>query len=269
MPRLRADKDYYRILNVAPGATEDEIRRAYRRLALEWHPDRNPGRPDAGERFKEISEAYAVLIDPAKRRDYDGARRRGSAHEFRRSREEVFRDLFSDPRASAVFDEIAQEFERMGVHVHARQFQEVLFGGRTVVRGGVMIVGPVTPWVLLGRLARVVLRGPAARPGPAVAPARPRGLQAGLARLGRWLLGSGAEVVVGGDHTAVLKLSRAEARRGVKKRVALEVDGRGEAVLVTVPAGVKAGTRLRLRGRGRTTRGGARGDLYLAVEITD
>ena len=52
----------------SPEATEEEIRRTYRRLALQWHPDRNPGDPRAEERFKEISEAYAVLMDPAKRR---------------------------------------------------------------------------------------------------------------------------------------------------------------------------------------------------------
>ena len=71
MARARADRDYYATLGLGPETSEEEIRRTYRRLALEWHPDRNPGNPRAEERFKEISEAYAVLMDPVKRRAYD------------------------------------------------------------------------------------------------------------------------------------------------------------------------------------------------------
>ena len=66
MARQRADRDYYAALGLGSQATEEEIRRTYRRLALEWHPDRNPGNARAEERFKEISEAYALLIDPDK-----------------------------------------------------------------------------------------------------------------------------------------------------------------------------------------------------------
>ena len=103
MARQRADRDYYAALGLAPEATEEEIRRSYRRLALECHPDRNPGNPRAEERFKEISEAYAVLMDPAKRGAYDRARGAGAPGGFGPSREDVFRDLFNDPRASAIF----------------------------------------------------------------------------------------------------------------------------------------------------------------------
>src|SRR5215467_3843878 len=71
MARARLDKDYYAILGVSRAATEDEIRRAYRRQALEWHPDRRPGDAQAAERFREVSEAYAVLVNPARRREYD------------------------------------------------------------------------------------------------------------------------------------------------------------------------------------------------------
>src|SRR5262249_61663445 len=82
MARAGLDKDYYAILGVPREATEDEIRRAYRRQALEWHPDRRPGDPRAAERFREISEAYAVLISPARRREYDEASRAGAAGQF-------------------------------------------------------------------------------------------------------------------------------------------------------------------------------------------
>jgi molecular chaperone DnaJ len=64
-------KDYYAILGVRRDATQEEIKRAYRRLALEYHPDKHPGNKEMEERFKEINEAYAVLSDPQKRAAYD------------------------------------------------------------------------------------------------------------------------------------------------------------------------------------------------------
>jgi curved DNA-binding protein len=64
-------KDYYKTLGVGRNAKEDEIKRAYRKLALQYHPDRNPGDKKAEEKFKEINEAYQVLSDPDKRRRYE------------------------------------------------------------------------------------------------------------------------------------------------------------------------------------------------------
>ena len=64
-------RDYYKVLGVERNATEDEIKRSYRKLALEHHPDRNPGNKSAEEKFKEINEAYQVLSDPEKRTRYD------------------------------------------------------------------------------------------------------------------------------------------------------------------------------------------------------
>jgi len=70
-------KDYYQTLGVSRNASEDEIRKAYRKLAMKYHPDRNPNDKQAEERFKEINEAYQVLNDPQKRAHYD---RVGSAY---------------------------------------------------------------------------------------------------------------------------------------------------------------------------------------------
>jgi DnaJ-class molecular chaperone len=64
-------RDYYEVLELGRGATSEEIRSSYRRLAMKWHPDRNGGSAVAEERFKQVAEAYSVLSDEATRRDYD------------------------------------------------------------------------------------------------------------------------------------------------------------------------------------------------------
>ncbi|PIE59793.1 MAG: integrase [Desulfobulbus propionicus] len=81
--------EYYEILGVAKTATADEIKKAYRKLALKYHPDKNPGNAEAEKKFKEISEAYAVLSDAEKRKQYDTF---GSAGFHQRySQEDIFR----------------------------------------------------------------------------------------------------------------------------------------------------------------------------------
>jgi curved DNA-binding protein CbpA len=276
MARTRFHKDYYAILGLQPGATGEEVRKAYRRLALEWHPDRRPGDGAAAERFKEISEAYAVLSHPARRREYDLSRQPGSRTAFTHSREDLFRDLFADPRASTIFEELARELERMGLRVDRRYFHDTLFGGRVVVTGGIFIISPLTPILGLFRLAAAALRAarvlpawktPETQPLPA-----PTGLWGTLGQLGRRVLGlpsaaGGPSPLAAEDIALPLYLTREEALRGGEKRVTIKWVRGPEEVLVKVPPGIQPGTCLRLRGKGKPRPDGSRGDAYLTVEI--
>src|SRR5690606_27537650 len=68
------EKDYYAVLGVPKNATPEDIKKAYRKLARQYHPDANPGNKRTEEKFKEVSEAYDVLSDPKRRKEYDEAR---------------------------------------------------------------------------------------------------------------------------------------------------------------------------------------------------
>lgn len=83
--------EYYQVLGVAKTATADEIKKAYRKLALKYHPDKNQGKKEAEEKFKEISEAYAVLSDPEKRKQYDMYGSEGFHQRY--SQEDIFRNF--------------------------------------------------------------------------------------------------------------------------------------------------------------------------------
>jgi len=109
-------KDYYKTLGVNREAGSEEIKKAFRQLALQCHPDRNPGDKNAEERFKSVSEAYGVLIDPEKRRTYELIQQRGAdaavGSGFRYTQEDIFGDMFRNrdfgtPRK--IFSEICSE----------------------------------------------------------------------------------------------------------------------------------------------------------------
>ncbi len=105
------EKDYYAILGVPRNATQEEIKKAYRKLALKYHPDRNPGNPEAEEKFKEISEAYEVLSDPEKRAIYDSQGLSGLHRSGFRGFEDIS-DIFS------AFSDLFEEFFGFGFKTH-------------------------------------------------------------------------------------------------------------------------------------------------------
>ena len=95
-------KDYYNTLGIPENAGEEEIKKAFRKLAFQYHPDKNIGHEkEAEEKFKDINEAYVVLSDKAKRQQYDAARQGGmagaaynSTSGFQYSQQDIFRDAF-------------------------------------------------------------------------------------------------------------------------------------------------------------------------------
>jgi DnaJ-class molecular chaperone len=290
----RADptKEYYAILGLSEDASVEAIRKAYRKLALHYHPDRNRGEAGAEERFKAISEAYAVLADPEKRRLYDLSRRAtvgtgvGAAGDRAgpggySSQEDILRDLLHDRGAAAVFEELTREFQRMGFRFDDGFVRHVFFGGRGFVFGGVFFGGPFgwgrrSEGEPLRGYGRPIERwGPWQRVdeaggGPASQGLLTRlgralhGVVRGLGRVARLALGAGEG---GEDVSQDLPITPEEARYGTKKRIRLSRGAEMEEVVVSVPAGVKPGTRLRLRGKGRQGKTGVPGDLYLRVHV--
>ena len=81
--------DYYKVLGVANEASAEDIKKAYRKLAVKYHPDKNPGNKEAEEKFKKMSEAYAVLSDVEKRKQYDNYGADGFSQHY--SQEDIFR----------------------------------------------------------------------------------------------------------------------------------------------------------------------------------
>ncbi|HET7490028.1 MAG TPA: DnaJ C-terminal domain-containing protein [Acidimicrobiales bacterium] len=259
------DKDYYRVLGVAETATEKEIQRAYRRLARELHPDANPGKPEAEERFKEVSAAYDVLGDAAKRTEYDRVRRLGPAGRpeggFSFSTDgddfaafdlgDLLGGLFGQTRASAA---------RRGADLQAELslgFEEAVHGTTTEV-----VVTGESPRPVKVRIPAGVDDGQLVRLPGLGAPGRNGGPPGDLFVLVR----VGPHPVFGRsgrDLTLTLPVTYPEAALGAEVQVPV-LDG--PPVTLRIPAGTPAGRTLRVRGKGVKS-GRHRGDLLVRVEV--
>ncbi len=296
-----ASRDYYKILEVAPDASAEDIKRAYRRLALATHPDRNRNDPNAEERFKAINEAYGVLSDPHKRAQFDDYRRFGFHHQaagqgngargFGYSQEEILRDLFRSGQAQDVFSELQREFQRFGFRFDDRFINNLFFGGQTIFFQGMIWSNTQGPRLFRfgnlgsGQFNRGTAQGKVVNTGQT----RPQGLLTeGLSflaktgkKVGKYLLNKALGVAdpVGslgapkdikhsgsGDLIYNLGISADQAIQGGKIVLELPHLADGRKVSVSIPPGVKTGTRLRLKSLGEQAVG-SRGDLYLELRV--
>lgn len=262
-------KDYYKILGVTPESDDEQIRSQYRKLAMQYHPDRNPEDPQAEEQFKLIAEAYGVLTDPQKRSQYDAAKASGVNWEhnagqggFSYSQEDILRDLFRDPRFQAMFQGLLQEFQRSGFRSSSRFVRQSFFGGKGLFIGGLFMLGSIAGPALLKSA------------GKGLDNEKSKSLLKGMGKTFGSLLGSSkqqsepvpqARESAPEDVTYLVRLTREELQQGKSIRVVSQGPEGQEMLKVKIPPGSRTGTKLRLRGRGKVGESG-RGDLYLLLE---
>jgi len=250
-----AKQDYYKLLDVPRTATEAEIKKAYRRLAMKFHPDRNPGDPDAEHRFKEAKEAYEVLTDPPKRAAYDQFGHEGltsgrgggfsAGDAFGDIFGEMFGDIFSGGQRgrSQVFRGADLRYEL------AIDLERAVFGTETTIR-----------------IPALVECGSCGGSGAA------KGSQA---RTCDTCGGHGQVRVQQSIFTIQQPCPRCKGRGKVISNPCDTCLGQGrvrqeKSLAVTIPAGVDSGDRIRLSGEGEAGRnGGPAGDLYVEISVRE
>jgi DnaJ-class molecular chaperone len=254
-------RDYYEILGLDRNASPHKIKEAYRKLAFQYHPDRNKDNPAALERMKETNEAYAVLSDPEKRRKYDAM-----SHEYGSSAYDRFRQTYSDQDIFRGSD-INQVFQEMARAFGFRSFEDIF---RESYGQGYQSYEFRRP----GVFGRVIFYGPAFQRGQRrVSPSQRSPLLDFSTGIFGKLLGYVLKKIWGieGFHRGmdwheVIALTPLQALPGGKikyihRRKATEL-------IVTVPPGIKDGQHLRLKGMGEEGKGGGEsGDLYLKVRV--
>lgn len=266
------EKDYYKVLGVSKDAGADDIKKAFRKIARQNHPDQNPDNAAAEKRFKEASEANSVLSDAKKRKEYDDARRLfGGGGGFRfpgggsagRGAQATAEDLFRNAQGGDLGDLFGGLFNRAG------RTQGAGRGPRrgTDVEGEVTldfvdsVEGKTVPIQMVSTDACNACHGTGAKAGtmPNVCPT---------------CQGSGMTTSASGGVFAVSEPCRDCRGRGLVVEDPCPVcNGSGRAkstrtMQVRIPAGVTDGQRIRVKGKGGSgENGGAPGDLYVVVHI--
>ncbi len=227
---MAQETDYYKILGVDKNATLDEIKKKYRQLALKYHPDRNKGSKEAEEKFKSINEAYAVLSDPEKRKQYDMFGSTGFRQRY--SQEDIFRGF-----------DIGDILKDFGFTTDDIFFN--LFGKRGRQR----------------RTSRNQARSPFESMGYGFEDIFGHGSQFGTRE---------PTQARGQDVTAELSISLEEAARGTTKEITTTRGSHRDTITVKIPAGISDGKKLRLAHKGEPSPfGGPPGDLYLVVHVRE
>lgn len=245
--------DYYQILGVAPDADAKIIKDAYRKLAFQYHPDRNQDNPGASDQMKAVNEAYAVLSNEDKRRQYDALRGRfgdDARQQFRGTYTE--QEIFRDSDIHQMFEEMARAFGLRGFDEIFREYQQG--GGNFSAKGHGKFGGG---FYFFGAF------GPEGRRN-----VLPGFLQSGLVD---WITRRAFERLTGqtvtqhGQNlTDTITVTPELARDGGP--YAYLHRQRGKKIVVKVPPGVRDGQMIRLAGLGAEGAGGGQaGDLYLTI----
>ena len=258
-------KDYYNILGVEGDTSQPAIKEAYRKLAFQYHPDRNTGDPAATEKMKDINEAYAVLSDVSKRREYDLLRSQYGPFAYERFRQShTADDIFRGSDINQIFEEFARTFgfrsfgdifrESYGHGYQSFEFRRpgVLGRGFILYPGGRKGVGEQSKQDSQLRMPEL--------PFPGV-----------LGKLMKFFLKkiTGVELPERGkDWHDTVSLSPEKACDGTEIEYSYNKWGKSKNLMVEIPPKVKDGQRIRLRGMGSPGKtGGKPGDLYLQVQI--
>lgn len=261
---MAAAKDYYKILGVGDKATDDEIKKSYRKLAKQYHPDANPDNATAGERFKEISEAYAVLSDAEQRKKYDMMRRLGAfgggagGYSTKRGgatsgvEDFDFSGLSGFGGLGDLFSSIFGKGKRPSVAEPIESTVEIPF--RTAVLGGKV---PITVTV---SEACPACGGSGAAPGATIE------MCDECKGRGTVMFGQGGFAV-----TRPCPACRGKGKVASKGCPRCGADGEvtvTKKLLVTVPPGTDSGHRVRLKGQGqRSGTGAPAGDLVVTFQV--
>jgi DnaJ-class molecular chaperone len=251
-------KDYYKVLGVERIANARQIKEAYRRLAFQYHPDRNKGDLSVVEKMKELNEAYAVLSDQEKRKRYDNMTQQYGHDAYDHFRQDYSdQDIFRGSDINQILDEMTRRFGFRNFNDLFREFYGPGYRTFEFSRPGVFGRGFIFTGFPFGKQAGQKLPSQTG-PFPGL-----------LGKLVGYLVRKsfkGWETGQAEDRYDVITLNREDAGRG--SRVSYIDRDTSRQLIVTVPAGVREGQTIRLKGGVKNnTYDTATGDLYLKVQF--